>query len=201
MLGAVADRVDVGCGGGQPVVDQHTRTNLQAGRVRQCRPGAYPAGEHDQVAVEDVAARQLDALDLVRAAQRPRTVAEVDLGAQPAQGVPQCRRGAPVELTFYQEGSLMDDLRPHTERGQRAGDTDAEHPAADHHGAAGLGGVLGEPGAVGQRAQGVHTVFQARPVGPPQAPDRRQHRVGAGGEHQLVPALLGAVREPQAPGG
>lgn len=91
----------------------------------------------------------------------------------------------------------MHDLHGQPERGQRTGGADAEDPSADDHGAARQGGVLGQPDAVREGAQGVHTLAQAPAVRAAQPADGWQQRIGAGGEDEVVPAPAPAVGERQ----
>ncbi len=116
------------------------------------------------------------------------------------------RRGLGVQLALHQPLALLGEDHLGAPLGQRAGRGDTEQPAADHHRAQARHGGHGR----GQRQAVVHGAERVDPVGEfpagrpgdrspggtgrlEQPAQRRQHRVGARGQHQHVVLLRTAV--------
>ena len=63
MLDAVADGIDAGHGGLQPVVDEDAAPRRQPGGLGERRAGAHAYRHHHQPASEPLPVLQLDAFD------------------------------------------------------------------------------------------------------------------------------------------
>lgn len=198
MPRAVADGVDARVGGAQAVVDEDTLTDGEARPFREAGTGPYPAGEDHEVGVEDISVRQLHrAHGPAGAAHVPHPALGVHLDAEVRQVPPHQRGRVRVEPALHQPLGLLRQHHPYAARGQRAGRGHPEQPAAHDDRPCAGPCRPGQVQTVVQGAERVDTpgepaVVAAQPV------QRRQHRVGAGGQDQRAVAdrrSAGAVQQ------
>ena len=187
-LDRVADREDVGIGGGEIFVDLDSagRAELEPRFARQLDFRPHPDRHHDDVGLDALAARQedddmvgsiLEVLDLVVEIEFDRLVAHMRVDDRRHLLV---ERREDMRRAFHhggEETALMEILR----------DLEADVAAADHHRPA--RSVLGEGGhdavEIGNIVQGVDAL-RADAGDPP-----RPHDFGARGKEQ---AIVGLVR-------
>jgi hypothetical protein len=136
VLGAFAHGVDVGIGRAHRVVDCDAAADGEAGLHRELDVGADAGADDDGVAIDGLAARQLDALDAIRAAERSDGAAGADLEAQALDRPPQQEPAGMVELAGHQVGLVLDDHGGNPAQRHAARRLEAEQTAADHDGAA-----------------------------------------------------------------
>ncbi len=205
MLCAVADGVDVRVAGAQVVVDHDPGADLQAGGLGEAGAGADAAREDDEVGVQPVAVGEFDVGDPARSVRAvpcpggrrggrrrsrghepPDPALRVDLHAESGQVRRQQGGGVGVQVAFHQALALLGQDHGRSAHGECPGRRDAEQAPADHHRpyAGAYGGRQGE--AVVHRAEGVHPVREVPAAGLEQAAQRREHRVGTGGQDQGV---------------
>lgn len=107
---------------------------------------------------------------------------------------PDQRGGGRVELALHQPLGLLGEHDLGAAQRQRPGGGDPEEPAADHDGPHARPDRLGQAEAVVQGAEGVDALRQLV-VGGEQTAQRREHRVGAGGQHEGAVSDRPPVRE------
>ena len=102
MLGAFAERKDIGCSGLQMIVDDDAAIDGDAGVLRQRDVGPDAGCENHRIGIDPAAIRQLDALDAGLAMDARGVGVEQNLDALALdQRFQQCRRRR-IELALHQ---------------------------------------------------------------------------------------------------
>ena len=156
VLDAVADGMDAGHGGLQPVVDEDAAPRRQAGGLGERRIGAHAHRHHHQPAGNALSILQLDALDGRRTVNRPRLRLQQDADALGLERPFEEPRAFGVELALHQPVHQVDKRDRHAGARQAVSRLDAEQPAADHDGGYTLRRRGLQVGNVGKRAERRH---------------------------------------------
>ena len=185
VLGALADRVDVGVVGAQLVVDDDAALHLQPGPDGDVGARPDAGGDDQQVGLELPAVGQADAADAVAADHVGGEDVEVDGDPERLDALLEDRPRLGVQLHVHQVRHGVHELDVQAVALQRAGGLEAEQPAAHHDRLlAAADGVEHRPRLV-DGAEAVDAGQQLAVVGA-DALHRRDERVAAGGEHEVV---------------
>ena len=162
VLGALADGIDVAVvPAGQVVLDDDAVLHVEPGLLRQVDIGPDPGRHDNHVALQFLAVLEFQAAD--GSAREGRVdglgqLVQVDVQAQPFQGLLQHRPGRGVQLAVHQVIAQVGYVDLQAPFQQSPGSFQAQQSAADNHHPARRRGMINHGLAVLQRAEREHPV-------------------------------------------
>ncbi len=156
MLGAFAEREDIGRAGLQGIVDHDAAIDRKAGVLGQrgVRPDA--GREHHRVGLDQRAVGEFDAFDGALADDARGAGVEHHMNALALDQRLQQIRGRRIELTLHQPVHQMQQGHRRAGFGEAVGGFQTEQPAADHHDRFPARGQRQQQIDVAAVAEGVH---------------------------------------------
>jgi hypothetical protein len=185
VLGALADRVDVGIVGAQLVVDDDAPLDLEPGSDRDVGVGPHAGGNDEEVGLDLPAVGQAHAADAVGADHVGGEDVEVDGDPERLDALLEDRAGLGVELHIHEVRHGVHELDVQAVTLQRTGRLQAEQPATHHHGALARTGLGQQSAGLVDGAEPVDAGQQVAVLGLDPL-HRRDERVAAGGEDEVV---------------